>query len=201
MKIKNMLYIGLVSLMGYTANSQVTGALQQSQIISQGNKPVVRTEAMMNNMPLSSDAYILREQGTSGNTLYKFRAQSMPIQYGPASIGIAGQYVDNGKTTKELGLAAKVSAKNTDIATAVNAQYFPKNDKLDYYGIASSGPIFADALGSWNTKNGTGFIRPGIDYIVNIGDVKVGAGIEAKFQGKLNDLSHDYTGLRLKVKI
>lgn len=201
MKIRTMFYIGLSSLLGYTAHAQVKGTVQQSQIISKSNIPVVRSEAILTGVPANSDVYITREKGIGDKEFYKFRFQTLPLTYGHLSVGAAIQHVNSGKSVTETGIAAKVSGKIDDVNASLNPQYFPQNDKLDYYGTLSSGSIFGDVLGSWNTANGKGFVRSGIDYLINVEDVKIGIGVEAKFSGKLDDLKTEYIGLRLKVKI
>ena len=199
--MKKTIYVGLLGLLGQGAYGEVKGNLQQSQIISEGNKPVERSELMLSGMPLNSDAYARWERGLSGNDTYKFRLQTMPLQFGPASAGFAAENVKSDKSVNEVGVACKIAGNVDEVNLSINPQLYPKNDKVEYYGTASLGHLFADVLGQLITSNGTGYVRPGIDYVINIGDIKVGLGLETKLQGKMKGLKDDYAGLRLRVKI
>ncbi len=197
--IKQLFIAGLIAIGTYSTaygqDQQIKTAITGTQIMVPDQKPVSRFEAVMKYGPIKADAYILAEKRDNRN-VYKFRFQSLPVSYGPASAGVSVQHVNNGQVSQEIGGVARIQGLLMDEVTGkIDVRYFPQSHTSDWYGIVNTKEIFADVLGSYNTETKSYMIRPGIDYKVTKG---IMIGLEGKIIGTPNTIKTDYVGLRLK---
>ena len=176
-------------------------AITQTELLVRDQKPISRSEMVANGLPLNMDAYFLAEiQGNS--ELYKLRAQTVPLNYGPFGLGISGQHVQqvNGnKSTAhdEIGIVGRIMGKPLEGAFAkADIRYFPSEDIFESYAFLGAKRIFLDELSSYNTETRQAMLRLGIDYKINKNFL---VGIETKFAGSAQDLRAKYTALRAKA--
>ncbi len=194
--------LGLVSVLTSPVIADAPKIIESHAIVaSQNHQPLYRTEGVVTKLPLNSDSYLTWEhRGTTD--FYKLRAQSLPLRHSPLSAGITAQHVQstNGKKSgfhDEVGLVGRINGKIArDFSGKADVRYFPETGEIDTYSFTSGPEVFADVLGSYNTKTGSGFLRPGIEYAIN---EKMTAGFEGKLAGPFGKMRIDYFGLRTKV--
>ena len=175
--------------------------ITQTELLVRDQKPISRSEMVANGLPLNMDAYFLAEiQGNS--ELYKLRAQTVPLNYGPFGLGISGQHVENVNGNKsamhgEIGMVGRIMGKPLEDAFAkADIRYFPSKNIIDSYAFLGAKRIFLDELSSYNTETQQTMLRLGIDYKINKNFL---VGIETKFTGSNQDLHSEYTALRAKA--
>lgn len=175
--------------------------ITQTELLVRDQKPISRSEIVANGLPLNMDAYFLAEiQGNS--ELYKLRAQTVPLNYGPFGLGISGQHVENVNGNKsamheEIGIVGRITGKPLESAFAkADIRYFPSEKSIDSYAFLGAKRIFLDELSSYNTETQQVMLRLGIDYKINKNFLM---GIETKFTGSTQGLHAKYTALRAKA--
>lgn len=194
--------LGLVGVLTSPVIADAPKIIESHAIVaSQNHQPLYRTEGVVTKLPLNSDSYMVWEhQGATD--FYKLRAQSLPLRHGPFSLGGTAQHVQstNGKKSgfhDEVGLVGRINGKIAgDFSGKADIRYFPEAGEIDTYAFTSGPKVFADVLGSYNTKTGSGFLRPGIEYAII---KRLTAGFEGKFAGPFGKMRADYFGLRTKV--
>ena len=199
--INKIISIFLLALAPYIAQAQMKTSLTQSDIIFE-KTPLTRTEVLMKDMPANTDAYIVFEHQGEGN-FYKLRAQALPLSYSLLSAGGAVQHVNGGVPREEIGavLRAKGNIANKLFAKA-DFQYYPKRNVIESYefldGKIAGIDMFADNLGSYDSKNGSFSLRTGADYKASD---KFWIGIEGKTNSNNGKATLDYIGARVSVHL
>ena len=202
MNIKNMIGIGLTTLLGYiavaNANDLKTDLILRG-VATEDQKPITSAELLVRGLPVKSDFYAVKD-GAKGNEYYKFRTQSVPLEYGIVGLGIAGQYVDGTKFEEhqEVGPVLRLKGKPTEKTFAKSdLRWFPERNEIDGYMFFDSPWAFADCLWKYNFEKDSGAFRPGID--AKITD-NVSIGLEGKFVGRIDEMQKDYVGVRAGVR-
>lgn len=200
--IKKAILMGLAGALGYLpmqAKAEPKVNLNAIGIVAEDQKPLKRYEALVRNLPLNSDIYATRD-GLKNKNVHKFRLQSVPLEYGILSVGVAGQSVEvtGSKEHEEAGLVLRLKGKPTENSFAkADTRWFIERDEIDGYMFFSTPKTFADCLWKYSLEKDSGFFRPGFDYKITD---NLTVGVEGKFKGDIDNLNKDYIGARVAVR-